>query len=205
MSITVVGEGRHRGEPDIATVTLGVSVEGDSVARARSDAAELATALHESLAAEGIESSDIQTIEYAVHPVHDYRNEHRRLIGYRVTNRVAVTIRALDRAGAIIDRAGATGGNAVIVDGVTFGLEDEKALDDAAREAAWHDALRRAEHLAELAGVALGAPASISETAANQPPIARRMAFVAEAADASTPLQPGAHEASVSLHVTFDT
>ncbi|MBT8193093.1 MAG: SIMPL domain-containing protein [Acidimicrobiia bacterium] len=203
VGITVSGEGRVAGTPDTLTLTIGINLERDTVSQATEDAARLATDLLDALEAEGIEEADIQTANYSIYPNYDYRDETRRLLGYRVTNEVRVKIRALDRAGEIIDRAGSQGGNEVVVQGLGFSLEDNDLLVVSAREAAWQDARGKAEQLARLAGVTLGAPTSISESFSAPVPI-QRLAYAEDAAmGVSTPIQAGELDVSVTIQVTF--
>ncbi|MDH3540056.1 MAG: SIMPL domain-containing protein [Acidimicrobiia bacterium] len=203
VGITVSGEGRVAGAPDTLTLTIGINLERDTVSQATDDAARLASNLIEALKAEGIEESDIQTANYSIYPEYDYRNDSRRLIGYRVSNDMRVKIRDLDRAGEIIDSAGAQGGNEVVIQGLGFSLEDNELLVIAAREAAWQDAQGKAEQLARLAGVTLGVPTMISESFSAPPPT-QRFAYAEDAAaGASTPIQVGELDVSVTIQVTF--
>ncbi len=203
VGITVSGEGRVAGAPDTLTLNISISLERDTVAQATDDAASLATDLINALKGERIEEADIQTANYSIHPVYDHRNDTRRLIGYRVSNDVRVRIRELDRAGEIIDRAGAQGGNEVVVQGLSFSLEDNDLLVISAREAAWNDAQGKAEQLARLAGAVLGTPTAISESFSAPPPL-QRVAYAESAlAGASPPIQAGELDVRVTIQVTF--
>jgi len=202
VGISVSGEGRVSGAPDTLTLNIGINLERDTVAQATDDAAQRATDLIEALKAEGVEEVDIQTANYSIYPEYDYRNDTRRLIGYRVSNDVRVKIRDLDRAGAIIDAASAQGGDDVVVQGVSFSLEDNELLVVAAREAAWKDAQGKAEQLARLAGVGLGTPTAISESF-SAPPITQRFADAEATLAASTPIQAGELDVRVTIQVTF--
>ncbi|MEZ5175629.1 MAG: SIMPL domain-containing protein [Acidimicrobiia bacterium] len=202
--ISVSGKGEVTGTPDTLTMTFGVSVRRDSVADAVAVAADKADALISALKANGVAEEDIQTANYSVYPQYDWRNETQTLIGYEVNNQVIVKIRDLDTAGAVIDAATAAGGNETTVQGVSFSIEDNDALIEAARQAAWNDAQDKAEQLASLAGVTLGAPTMISETFAPQPqPFAYDSIAFAEAADGATPISPGEQLVAVSLSVQF--
>ena len=203
MGITVSGEGRVAGTPDTLTLTIGISLNRDTVSHASEDAARLATEHIDALKAEGIEEADIQTANYSIHPEYDHRNDTRRLIGYRVSNEVRVKIRDLDRAGEIIGRATSQGGNEVVVQGLGFSLEDNDLLVVSAREAAWQDAHSKAEQLARLAGVTLGPPTAISETFAAPPPMQRIAYAEAAMGSASAPIQAGELDVGVTIQVTF--
>jgi uncharacterized protein YggE len=90
--ITVIGIGRAMTVPDIARVHLGVSVRAETVADASALARQEAAALHDALAAEGVAQADITTTNYSVHADHDHPRGKERLLGYRVTNDVQVTL-----------------------------------------------------------------------------------------------------------------
>ena len=203
MGINVSGEGRVAGTPDTLTLGIGINLERDSVSVATDDAARLATALINAVKAEGVDERDIQTANYSIHPSYDHRNDTRRLIGYRVSNDVRVKVRNLDHAGEIIDRAGEQGGDEVVVQGLSFSLEDNELLVAAARAAAWKDARGKAEQLAELAGVTLGAPTAISESFNAPFPIQRLAQAEMAPVRSAPPIQAGELDVSVTIQVTF--
>ena len=203
VGITVSGEGRVAGTPDTLTLNVGINLERSTVSEATEEAARLAGNLIDALKAAGVDEADIQTANYSIYPVYDWRNDSRRLLGYRVSNDVRVKIRELERAGEIIDEATATGGDEVVVNGVSFSLEDNELLVVAAREAAWNDARGKAEQLARLAGVTLGSPNSISESFTAPVPVERFAAELAADGGSTTPIQPGELDVSVTIQVTF--
>ncbi len=153
--------------------------------------------------ARGVAEGDIQTANYSIWPQYDYRNDTQVLRGYQVDNSLVVKIRDLDRAGEIIDAASEAGGDAARINGLRFALEDNAALLIAAREAAWQDALAKAQQLADLAGVGLAAPVRIAENV-SAPPIAIPYER-AMAADAgfTTPIEAGESQVTVTVSVTF--
>jgi hypothetical protein len=199
--ITVTGTGEATGIPDTVTVDLGVSVLRPTVEGATGEAAALAEALIGVLTQGGVAKEDITTTNYSVYPEYDYQNDTQTLRGYRVTNSVRAKIRDINRAGELIDAAVAAGGNDVVVQGVGFLIEDDKALVAGAREAAWTDARTKAEQLAGLAGRSLGQAVSISEAVGAEPPV-----FFGEralAADTATPIEPGTQVVTVTVIVVF--
>ncbi|MBT8198404.1 MAG: SIMPL domain-containing protein [Acidimicrobiia bacterium] len=201
--ITVSGLGKVTGTPDTLTLSIGVSVLRDSVSDAIDVAAAKADALLTRLRAFGIADEDFQTSNFSIHPEYDWRNDQRRLTGYRVTNQLTVKIRDLDRAGEIVEAAAEEAGDEVVVNGVSFSIEDNEAMIQAARDAAWADAFGKASQLADLAGVALGAPTAITETFSPSPsPLvyAERMAAYDAAA---TPIEAGSEQVTVSVTVVF--
>jgi uncharacterized protein YggE len=201
--ISVTGQGRVTGIPDTLTLDLGVAVLRDSVDEATGEAARLADALIAALSDNGVAEEDIQTSNYSIWPEWDYRNETQTLRGYRVTNTVTVKIRDLDRAGATIDAATAAGGDEIVVNGLRFSIEDNEELLELARANAWNDAEEKARQLARLAGIELGTPVSIVESVGQAPTPVPYRELADEAGAATTPIQPGEQEVTVTLQVRF--
>ena len=194
--ISVSGRGEVFGTPDTLTVTIGISVGKSTVSEAVDVAAGRATDLIGALKDLGVVDEDIQTSNYSIYPEYDYReNQTPRITGYRVDNTLTVKIRDLDAATA-------AAGDDVRVNGVSFVLEDNDALLVAARAAAWEDAKTKAEQLADLAGVTLGTPLTISESVGSTPVPLYARAEVAPG-DVATPIQPGQETVTVDLTVTF--
>ena len=200
--ISVSGMGEVTGTPDTVEVALGVSVLGETVDDAATTAAEKAQALIEALTSNGVAEEDITTTDYSIYPEYDYSGNQERLVGYRVTNTVKAKIRDLDTTGAVLDAASAAGGDDVVVNGLSFSIEDNDELVTAAREAAWNDALAKATQLAELSGQTLGEATSITETV-SMPPIPIPYAEEAAADRAMTPIEPGTSAVTISLQVQF--
>lgn len=198
--ITVNGQGAASGIPDIAHISVGVSVIRASVADASFQAGAAAQAVLAAFSAAGVADSDLQTKHYSIAPEWDHRGEVPRLTGYRVDNTVMVQVRDTVRVAALIDEAVSAGGDAVRVHGVEFSLSDGRELAAAAREAAWHDAASKGAHLAALAGVELGAPVHIEETVGHVPGPVMRTAAMERS---GTPLASGEHTTHVTLTVTF--
>jgi len=200
--ITVSGQGKASGTPDVLEVDVGVSVLRKSVSEAMSDATRLSDAVRNAVLAQGVAREDLQTSRYAIAPEYEDTEGKgdRHIVGYRVTNTLLVKIRKLDRAGETLDAVAKAGGNDVVVRSLRFTIQDDKALLVKAREAAWKDAQAKAEELARLAGVELGDPISIDESVGPRPILDRGFAATAEIA---TPIEPGQLDVTVSVTVRF--
>ena len=107
----MTGSGLVTGEPDIATLNLGVSVEKKTVAEAREAAAVAMTAVIASLKANDIAENDIQTQNFSIYPRYDYTENGRVLRGYSVNNTVSAKVRELESLSDIIDDAAEAGGD----------------------------------------------------------------------------------------------
>ncbi len=201
--INVTGQGKVTGRPDTLQVTLGVSVLRPTVDQATGDAAALAAAVIEALKAEGVAEEDIQTASYSIYPEYDWAGETQHLLGYRVNNEVRAKIRDLDNAGSVIDATTAAGGDATVVSGLSFSIEDNAELLQMARTAAWNDAEGKARQLAQLAGLSLGPATSITESISYEAPPVYWDRDMAGAAEASTPIEAGTQDVTVVIQVTF--
>ncbi len=200
-TIAVSGTGEVKGIPDTLVVELGISLVRPDVSSATADAAVLANEVIEALIEKGVVREDIQTTNYSVYPEYRYTNEVERLIGYRVSNTIKVRIRPVESAGEAIDAAVAAGGDETVVNGVSFDIEQNQELIEAAREAAWNDAKTKAEQLAELAGIDLGEVVTITESVSQPSPV--YMDYARTAAELSTAIEPGRQSVTIVLEVVF--
>lgn len=202
--VTVTGEGRVTGSPDVAEVTLGVSHEAASVAEARERAAQAMNAMIDALKDNGVDEKDIQTTHLSIEPQYDYEDGKQRLRGYRVTNIVTAKIRDIDATGDVIDAAVAAGGDAAQVQSLRFTIDDLSELQDQARRLAMENAREKAETLADAGGVELGDVVSVSESVSGFPPPPIPFAREAVQADTGTPIQPGELEVVVTVNVMYE-
>jgi len=210
-SITIEGRGEVTAVPDMAQINSGVTTQG-TTAREALDANSAAMAeLIAELKATGIEARDIQTSGFTVAPNYVYTDERDangytqppKINGYQVSNTVTVTVRALDKLGAILDKSVTIGANTV--NGVTFGVADPSALYDDARKAAFADAREKAELYATAAGATLQDIESISEAQGfNAPQPVAMYSMRAEAAAADVPVEGGELAFSINVSVQWD-
>jgi uncharacterized protein YggE len=199
-AITVSGDGSVLAKPDTAHVTLGVQIQNAELSAAQSQATDQMNAVLTSLKQSGIGDDNIKTVNYSINVNQDYSKGTGEVTGYTVVNMVDVKISDIDKVGEIIDAAVKAGANNV--GGVQFSVEHMDALVQQAREQAMADAKAKAEQLAKLGGVTLGAPISISEGTSTPPqPMAAR--DVASAGAGAVPVQTGQSEITVSVTVSY--
>jgi uncharacterized protein len=151
------------------------------------------------LKAQGIADADLQTSNFSVQPQYDFEKETRDIVGYWVNNSLAVTLRDLNQVGTALQAALDAGANTV--NDLRFTIDNSEALQAEARALAVADARRRAETLAEAAGVKLGAALDIRESS-NSYPIFARGSFD-EASGAAVPVQAGELDLTVYVEVLF--
>ena len=203
----VSGSGRVSVVPDIAVLRLGIEAQETSVAEAQLQAAGAMEAVMAVLANSGVAEKDIQTQYFNIHRVTRWDDNKRQevVIGYRVTNMVSAKIRDMDGVGAIVDAVAAAGGDLTRIDGVSFSVEDPSNYHEEAREKAMADARAKAEQLAELAGVKLGRPIYISESAYIPSPVYRQPMYeqAAGVPMPETSISPGEMEISLNVQLVY--
>ena len=202
--LTSHGHGEVKAKPDIARLTAGVVTQGKDQAQATQDNARRMTALLAAIKGLKIADRDIQTQGYSVEPQYDYNNGHGPILtGYQVTNSVQVTLRDLSLAGALIDRA--TQAGASQVNGLSYEISNQDAVQDRALGKAVADARRRAQTMADALGVGLGSPLSLNDGGAASPVVPlfqmRRVGMAASDAAPTTPIS--AQEITVTADVTL--
>lgn len=201
-TLTVNGQGTATAAPDIASIRAGVETDGATAAEALAANSALAAKIIAALKAAGVAPRDIQTSGLNVQPLYGDMPRTQeapqvpQVVGYRVSNTVAVTIRALDGMGATLDDLVAAGANRI--DSVSFGFGDDAAVSDEARRRAVADARRSADVLAEAAGVKLVRVLSVSDGGSFQPQPMGGAMFRAERM--AVPVETG--ESSVQANVT---
>ncbi|MGB6837166.1 MAG: SIMPL domain-containing protein [Dehalococcoidia bacterium] len=203
--ISVSGSGSAFGAPDVAVLQMGVSVLKPSVKEARQQAASAMQDVVDSMKDNGIEEKDIQTTRFSVHAEYDYRNDRQELRGFRVTNIVTAKLRDIDKTGDVLDDVIEAGADLVEVQSVNFTIDDPDELREEARREAVDDARQKAETLAELAGVDMGKPLSITE-AGGRVPISYRGATemaVPLPDEAPTPIEVGELEVSIDVQIVY--
>lgn len=200
-TLTLSATGSINSKPDKASISTGVSSQAVLARDALDDNNEAMSRMMKSLKAAGLEDRDIATSQFSVQPRYQHFKNGRaaKIIGYRVTNSVRITVRNLDRLGTILDRVVTVGSNRI--SGIQFGLsEPEKTLDDARRDA-MRNVLDKAALYAKAADIRLGSILSISEQANQNFP--RPVQMRAMRAKSSVPIAPGQHTTKVTVHVKW--
>lgn len=166
-SMSVDGEGKVIGVPDVAVVDLGVMTEGKEVLTAQTDNAKKMNNMINKLKGFGVEAKDIQTVNYSISPQYDWNNGKQLLRGYQVSQNLRVKIRDLTKISAVLQTAGEVGVNQI--SGVTFSIDDPDALRQQAREKAIADANRKAAYLSKATGMRLSKVISVNEYTPDAP------------------------------------
>ena len=193
--------GETRVAPDMATINLGVMTEAKTAAEALAANATRMNAVIASLKKGGIADKDIQTSNLNVAPQYRYvQNEAPVLTGYQVSNQVTVTVRDLKKLGGAVDATVSAGANQV--NGISFGLADPTAAENAAREAAVKALTAKADLYARATGYRISRLVNLSEGGgySPQPPMPMPMMAARAQFKDSTPVSAG--ELNVRIDIT---
>ncbi|WP_410218681.1 SIMPL domain-containing protein [Paracoccus sp. (in: a-proteobacteria)] len=199
--LTVTGEGQSRVAPDLATVQLGVTTQAESAADAMTRNSEQQRAVIEALTGAGIDEAQIQTAGLNLNPLMRYGDgQAPEVTGYQASNIVTVRVSQLERLGEVLDAIVAAGANEI--NGITFTREDGAEALDSARRDAVADARRKAEVLAQAAGLTLGSVLTLRDQATGNGGPRPMMRMEASMADA-VPVQPGQMDMSAQVEIEY--
>jgi len=203
-TVSVSGQGIVTAQPDTVILQIGVSVEARTVAAARQQAAVVADAVIAAARADGVAEQDIKTVQFSIGPRYDNSNGQSVLRGYFVSNVLQVKIHNLDSTGKVIDDATTAGGDAIVVQGISFTIENTDPLTHQARLLAMQDAMTKANDYATAAGATLGPVTSIIEQSSATPtPVLAGPAPAAAASAPRTPVEVGTQQIRVQVSAVF--
>lgn len=180
-TLTVSGSGSYFAPPTRVDFDALLSTEGPAPEVAWQLGAERIHELARKLEAAGVRAS-----EMVVHA----GTLNTSAKGYRLEQRLRVSVRDLQRMAPIL--ANALGGGADALTGLTYALDDPRAAGDRARERALLAARQEAEMLAQELELTLGPVLSVVELAGPEP-----------LASGALQAPPAALEVSSTLQVTF--
>ncbi len=216
-TISVSGKGSVFSIPDTGSFSFTVSEEGKTVKDAQDKASKKMNAILDAIKEMGIEEKDIKTIGYSSNPKYEYQNAICRegycppgkqvLLGYEVSQTIAIKVRDTESAGEVLTKVGSLG--ASNISGLSFVTDDEEAVAAEAREEAIKDAKEKAKILAKSLGVRLGKIVSFNEAGNYPQPFLYGMGGMeakAVSMDVATPpqLPVGENEIVSNVSITYE-
>ena len=204
-TLTVSGTGEVRISADTAVISLGVNARDRDVLKAQQKVNESIAAVRSALAAQGVKEENISTEFINIYAMYDYQNDQEQLSAYNASSTLAVMVTDMDSVGALIDAAFAAGANTL--NGITFSASDTSEARAEALKEAVADARKKAEILAEAAGIAITGIETVSEGGVfsyeNDMGNVRAKGMAAESA-AGTVVQAAKLIVSANVSVTFE-
>lgn len=203
-SITVTGQGTVQTAPDFFNINIGIEAQQATVREAYARASDALNAVNAKLLSLGVAREVVSSSSLDVRADTRWQEGTGSVVtGYTVSSTLSVALRydqgAQDVIAAVVD----TGNNNVRLNGLTPVLSNPAAAQDSARTIAWADALRAAEHYAQLAGRSLGAVSSVLEGAVHDGAPRPMLARAAMSADSTMAIEPGQSNVSMSVQVTW--
>lgn len=176
--LNVGGQAKITVAPDIAYLTVGVTTEDVDATLAEQKNTSIMNNIIELVKKAGVKKEDIKTVGFYISPKYDYivyspdKKEETRstqeIVGYIVNNTIQITIRDIDKAGAILKLTIDNGAN--MAGGISFGLVDYEKNYQVALQKAVAVAHGRAQSIAKELGIKLQSrPLTISESGSYYP------------------------------------
>lgn len=202
--VTVNGEAKVTGAPDLATISFGVQTQATTAADAQTQNTVTANALLAKVQALGILPADIQTADYSSYQnmVYDPTKQTSVASGWIVSQQVSVKVHDITQVPNLLQVLGQNG--ATNISGPDYSLDDQSSVKSQARAQAIADAQMNAQALEKSLGVNFVRVVGYSESTGDTQPIVPLMAMDAAAAPApATPPQTQAGSVEVDMTVTI--
>ncbi|MFH1170239.1 MAG: SIMPL domain-containing protein [Candidatus Vogelbacteria bacterium] len=214
-SFAVTGEGKVVARPDVAMFTFSIINEGGTdIAALERDNTDRGNKINSFLKDQGVADKDIKTEQYNLSP--RYQNSFCRsgacpppsIVGYTVTQSVAVKVRDFTKIGAILSGVVEKGANNVSQ--LNFTIDDPIAVENEARAKAIAQAREKAKLVAKAGGFSVGRLLGIDE--GGRPYYAEKFAPRMMSLDASTAgaplpaptIEPGSQDVIVTVTLRYE-
>ncbi len=196
--LIVSGKGEVEIEPDMATITMGISTIDFSAQQAYLENNEKMSRVIGDLKELGVDKTDMKTTRFSIHPSydHDRTTGEKRFRGYRVTHSIVVKVRNLESIGEVLDQIISAG--VTDLSGISFGIQTAKEQESLARKRAVENAYTKAIELAQAAGVSLGRAIRIEEARYTPTSFGAGLRQ-----DAAVPIEPGLHHMALTVTIHY--
>jgi len=205
-TISISGEGKVLAKPDIGQVSLSVLTQAPAVTTAVSDNNEKMNKIIQAMKDAGISDDDLKTAAYNINPSYQYTSGKSVIIGYEVSQTLAVKIRDLNKTSQILDKAASLGANQV--SSLSFTIDDPEKTKEEAREKAIANAKEKAASLAKDLGVSLGKVVGFDENSGGGTPIPMYDSMLGKGGGGETTLAPavqtGQNEITVNVNLQYE-
>jgi len=205
-TLTVNGQAEVMAFPDRAKVNLGAEAQENNASAATVKVNAIMNNALANIKQLGIRDAAIQTNQVSLYPVYAPQKSDDtnppRVVAYRATNTVQITVDDLSLIGKVLDAANQAGANRQ--NGVNFELRDDTVAKAQALRKAAAEARTKAQALADALDLRLVEISSVNEGGVNiiyPRPYAGAMMRVS-AAD-STPIQSGQLTIQANVSLTY--
>jgi len=159
--ISVNGNSEITSMPDFARVYINIETLEDSAQDAKDANARISDDVMDALDKLNFKDSEIETISYDIYEDYSWENDGRKFNGYKVSNRIRITVEEYDFVATVVDDVVDAG---ALIQSINFEIseETENELKVQALEKATQDAREKAEAIARGSGGKLGRVVSIN-------------------------------------------
>jgi len=203
-TISVEGLGKARGNPDQATMSVGVSVSNENITLAVKASNDTIARITQAVKELGVEENDIQTTNFNIwgedqfDPQTGQRKEAKL---YHVDSTIQVNVNDVEKVGEILEASIDNGANNIY--GLSFGIQDTSSLASEARIGALDDARQRAEQIAQKLGVTLGEVQSVVEISGSSVVPYFEAPGYGMGGGGQPPISEGSMTVTISVQVTY--
>ena len=206
-TVSVRGTGSIPVEADRAIIVLSVITTAKDAGTAAGQNAEKMTKVQDAVIAAGCSRDSISTENYTIFQEYEYMKDRRVPGDYRVSNEIKIYLKDKKLASTIIDSAIKAGANSL--SSLSFTVSNPELAIKQARTAAVQNAHEAAKLIAGTTGSELGKVLKIEEVKDGyNAPLAKVYANArfesAASNDASTPVQSGKINFTVTVNATFE-
>src|SRR5688572_14498864 len=159
--LSVVGEGQVDVVPDTASVSVGITANGATVAAVQQSINEVNNKVVAGIEALGINKKDIATSNYSVNPSYDYTNGQTPT-GYTGSATLTIKVKDTSKLPQVVTAATTAGANQIY--GTNYSIENPDKYREEARNEAIANAKSQAQKLAGQLGIKLGRITNIIES-----------------------------------------
>lgn len=189
-------------------ISLGVSARDKDVLKAQQKVNETIAAIRQALLEQKVEEDCINTDYMNIYAMYEYTGEEEQIAAYNANSTLAIKVTDMDRVGTLIDAAFAAGANTL--NGISFSASDTEEAKAESLKKAVEDARKKAEVLAEAAGlkitqmdvIAEGGTYSYENSVGNFS--AKGLDMEEMAMDAGTVVQAAKLIVNASVTITFE-
>jgi len=201
------GDGKVNTKPDIAVVSMGLTVEKKTVSEAQNESSKTMNAFVAKVKTFGVETKDIKTANYNIYTQYDYSSSGKSVLrGYQITQNVEIKIRNLDKVSDIVGLAGEFNLNQV--GNLSFDVDNKDAFTKQAKDEAIKKAKDNALSTAKSLGINLGRIIAYDEYNVASPVVYNGYKMMDSVASVggvtNTAVESGNAEISVSVGITYE-
>lgn len=195
-------------DPDIANLSAGVTTVAPTAVEAMRQNAQFMNRVVDRIESLGVKKDDIQTTGVSLNAEYDYDQKTRQQVfrGYRVSNRVNIQLRDIQRTGQVLDALVVAG--ATDLGGIGWTVDDPSPGVEQARQAAFASARTRAQNYARLSGFDDVRLLEIQENYSPSRPVAYADPITVSSSDIgrneSAPVRPGQVQAGITVNFTYE-